>query len=687
MDAIWELLSDASVRAIIIAIAVGFILQAMRIKSPAVAHRVWAGVLLIMLFLPVVSLWAPKITIPLLPSTPIHHEAQVHSIEILNSAAIGRVSAWNKDRAKPSISSNLPAPVIAIKQPVAKSIIYRILLSIYFMGFLFFLIRLLTGMLLFYKFTRNAQWNDRNFYYSKCTIPLTVGLFHTRILLPLDSKHWSAEKLYAVLAHEEEHKRRHDPLVAWLALLNRCIYWFHPLAWWLCGKMTELAEQACDESVLAKGYDAGAYAEHLLEFARSIRQKGALVAVWGSPFHGSKLALRTRRILILGRTPAISRVRLIAVSALCAFATLAPALGELARSHAAPQRSSQRSSTASSDQNGNLHQPIRARVQAASIDPPILPNEQERTTSPEDAAPPDDTISGTGLHVALPPPTLFERGSDHLKKGQYIKSRPAFQTLIQTYADSDMAAEAHFGNKLDIAEDLAIGDLKVAQFYAEKSNYAAAMSRLKKIIDNYPGFSRIDEVKRLYEAPQIYLMRLKEALDQLLKQNLEGYKLVDLQLKGSILFDPEKLKSALLIKNGDPFDSQLIKKGMEQIQQLYFNLGYIDFTYTPKIDANHNEKTVSCSILLVQGEQYFVRKIYVYGVSHDEDSKEIISTLRAAGLEEKTVVCPMLLDKAVISLNELLNAKNLILKDYEFKRSSEGPGSGDINIRLQPKDH
>ena len=46
--------------------------------------------------------------------------------------------------------------------------------------------------------------------------------------------------------------------------------------------------------------------------------------------------------------------------------------------------------------------------------------------------------------VAPPDKTLFETGSDYLKKGQYIKSRLAFQTLINTYPDSDMAAESYF---------------------------------------------------------------------------------------------------------------------------------------------------------------------------------------------------------------------------------------------------
>jgi outer membrane assembly lipoprotein YfiO len=47
--------------------------------------------------------------------------------------------------------------------------------------------------------------------------------------------------------------------------------------------------------------------------------------------------------------------------------------------------------------------------------------------------------------VVPPDKTLFETGSSFLKNGQYLKARLAFQNLMMTYPDSDMAPEAHFG--------------------------------------------------------------------------------------------------------------------------------------------------------------------------------------------------------------------------------------------------
>ena len=44
--------------------------------------------------------------------------------------------------------------------------------------------------------------------------------------------------------------------------------------------------------------------------------------------------------------------------------------------------------------------------------------------------------------VVPPDKTLFETGEDYLKKSQYIKARLTFQTLMNTYQDSDLAPDA-----------------------------------------------------------------------------------------------------------------------------------------------------------------------------------------------------------------------------------------------------
>ncbi|HEY2413997.1 MAG TPA: M56 family metallopeptidase, partial [Pirellulaceae bacterium] len=140
-------------------------------------------------------------------------------------------------------------------------------------------------------------------------VPLTVGLLQPHILLPPDWRNWSSEKLHAVLAHEQMHAQRADCLVALLAELNCCFYWFHPLAWCLKQQLSSLAEQACDDAAIlvlgssvlgssASTGDRARYARHLLEVAAAVsRHKSRLAPLGVSMARRSNVETRILAIL------------------------------------------------------------------------------------------------------------------------------------------------------------------------------------------------------------------------------------------------------------------------------------------------------------------------------------------------------------------------------------------------------
>ena len=103
------------------------------------------------------------------------------------------------------------------------------------------------------------------------SVPLTMGVRHSTILLPADWREWDDPKLDAVLAHEVSHVARRDALTQHLSLLHRAIFWFSPLAWWLHRHLAALAEQASDEAALACGADCKDYARTLLEFFAALQ--------------------------------------------------------------------------------------------------------------------------------------------------------------------------------------------------------------------------------------------------------------------------------------------------------------------------------------------------------------------------------------------------------------------------------
>jgi uncharacterized protein (TIGR03435 family) len=134
-----------------------------------------------------------------------------------------------------------------------------------------------------------------------------------------------------VLTQEREHARRRDPLWRLVASLNRALFWFHPLAWWLERKLSGLAEEACDAAVLACGYDPRDYSEFLLDLARSVRRAGARVGALGVAMPGIGLECRIRKMLSGVRVPQVSRPRMAGAAALCIMAGAIFAMGTLVR--------------------------------------------------------------------------------------------------------------------------------------------------------------------------------------------------------------------------------------------------------------------------------------------------------------------------------------------------------------------
>jgi hypothetical protein len=151
--------------------------------------------------------------------------------------------------------------------------------------------------------------------------PLTVGVLRPRVLLPHTWTEWPAAKLSAVLAHEAAHVRRRDALVALAARLNRCLFWFNPLGWWLERQLAVTAEQACDEAAVRAVGQSGEYAHVLLEMAEAVRRNGGRLAWQGIGMDGGgALERRIDRILRGDLARRMSRPRIAAVALACAAA-------------------------------------------------------------------------------------------------------------------------------------------------------------------------------------------------------------------------------------------------------------------------------------------------------------------------------------------------------------------------------
>lgn len=98
--------------------------------------------------------------------------------------------------------------------------------------------------------------------------PAVRGIFRPRVLLPAGiSNLLTPTELDAVLRHERAHIARFDVLAAALHRTVACLFWFHPLVWWIERRLVEERERACDEQVVASGVPREAYASALLKLS------------------------------------------------------------------------------------------------------------------------------------------------------------------------------------------------------------------------------------------------------------------------------------------------------------------------------------------------------------------------------------------------------------------------------------
>jgi GWxTD domain-containing protein len=249
-DFLWYL-AVLSCRSLGLACLAWLALRVFRVKSASLKHAAWTVVTAVMLLQVVAS--------PILPSVPL---------KVLTPVA----------EAGPTASSQLalPPPPVTPSNSHERHLALtwrQVVVGIYALVAFALLAQLAFGYLFARKLVRNSKPLDlpRVRESESISVPMTVGQIAPTILLPIGWREWDSAKLQAVLAHEEAHIRRSDWAIGVMARINCCVFWFHPLAWWLKRELALLAEYACDDSALAQMGDRREYARALLEIAYAMK--------------------------------------------------------------------------------------------------------------------------------------------------------------------------------------------------------------------------------------------------------------------------------------------------------------------------------------------------------------------------------------------------------------------------------
>ena len=249
-DFLWYL-AVLSCRSLGLACLTWLALRVFRVRSASVKHAAWTVVTAVMLVQVVASPALPTVSFRVLAPVP---------------------------DAGPTVSPQVELPPLPVHAANSHgrylAFTWRqVVIGIYAAVIVTLLVQLAFGYMFARRLVRNSKPVDgpRVRESESISVPMTVGQISPTILLPMGWRDWDSAKLQAVLAHEGAHIRRGDWVIGVMARVNCCVFWFHPVSWWLKRELALLAEYACDDSALTQMGDRRQYARALLEIAYAMK--------------------------------------------------------------------------------------------------------------------------------------------------------------------------------------------------------------------------------------------------------------------------------------------------------------------------------------------------------------------------------------------------------------------------------
>jgi hypothetical protein len=326
-----DLLLESALRSLALGVAVWLGLALLRVRNPRAQMTAWTVVLVASLAMPALM---HRLTVAIPAAAP-----PLRMVEALSSTLSGPLSEPVEIPAPPAQGPRVLSPVAepgAVQPPQAvtsdpadrrgpawSGFGWRALpAAVYLVVAGVMLLRLLTGLLLGVRMVRaarpiNERWADGADVRASDDVAMPVT-FGSTVLLPAEYTDWSEAKRLAVLSHECAHVAHGDFYVLLLAVLNRAVFWFNPLAWWQLVRMAELAEIISDDAALEMLDDPPSYAGILLDLAGDLGEPPVAIAmaragtlrkrverILAGPAAGAPMGWRKRAIVAMALAPGV----------------------------------------------------------------------------------------------------------------------------------------------------------------------------------------------------------------------------------------------------------------------------------------------------------------------------------------------------------------------------------------------
>lgn len=467
-------LVDPAARALLLASCAGLALAAFKVRSTSLRLVTWTAVLYAALAMPLLGWMLPSVHVPALgfmPHALAPQQAEKIQAPITPSPSNNATEARTAPHHSPTLNQihavSAGRSTAQQNTPVSSrpSIPWSTFaIGIYAAVALFFLVRFVIGVVFSRRVIRAAHpiHDDRvTLRLASCgfacriqstpqvgesdliSVPVTMGVLRSTILLPANWREWNDTKLNAVLAHEVSHVARHDALTQRLSLLHRAIFWFSPLAWWLDHHLAALAEQASDEAALSCGADRTDYARTLLGFFEALHASPG--RVWWQGVSMAKVGQaeqRLERILAWKGVVTMGLKRSVFIAVIALAVPVVYLAASVRPANATPQ-------DAQSSQNVAPPAPQAATAPGVSTAPgtSMAPGD---SSAPALAPPAQETIPGTvpraGLFPVIPPVAPVARIAPTAPMAAIPPVSPAwpYQSKVRSYGRYDYDDEPRF---------------------------------------------------------------------------------------------------------------------------------------------------------------------------------------------------------------------------------------------------
>ncbi|MGH9555938.1 MAG: outer membrane protein assembly factor BamA, partial [Terriglobales bacterium] len=162
----------------------------------------------------------------------------------------------------------------------------------------------------------------------------------------------------------------------------------------------------------------------------------------------------------------------------------------------------------------------------------------------------------------------------------------------------------------------------------------------------------------------------------------ERYKLSSITFKNMKAVTNEKaLRSLFPIGDGDLFNTEHIRKGLEQLRKAYAELGYINFTPVPNTEIDDTKLEVSIQVDLDEGKQFFVRRIEFQGNTTTRD--KVIR--REIALEEGNIYNGRLWELSLLRLNQLGYFEQLNPEQDSVVKQNVQDATVDLTLKVKER--